>query len=518
MKPHHPPAPASVYTCPMHPEVQQDRQGKCPKCSMQLVPKDLADTPQHSISASHSTIRRHEHAGEHGGHDMSKMDTHGDMTEMTRFMRRQWLWTNFTVAGLGFWLITSPFTFGYIKPGMIWSDVISGALIVLFSLLALSPKFDFIGRWSASIVGTWLQFAPLVFWASTPAAFVNDTLIGALVIVFTVLVPSMPGMAHHMEMAKPGPVIPPGWSYNPSSWHQRAPMILAAFAGWLISRYLAAFQLGYIPTVWEPFFAEGTARVLTSDVSQKFPISDAGLGAAAYTLEMLMAFMGGETRWRSMPWMVTGFFILVVPLGVISIVLVTLQPVAVGYWCTLCLATALIMLLMIPFTVDELVAMGQFLRQSVREGKPFWRTFWVGGTLDQENRDMRTPRYGAPVAKLLPAAAWGVTMPWNLIVSALLGIWLMFTPVILGSTGRAANSDHIVGALIITVAVIATAEVIRAGRFLNILFGAWVIAAPWLLAGANTGTKWNNAVAGIVLILISFPRGTIKEQYAAWNP
>lgn len=29
-----------VYTCPMHPEVRQDRPGKCPKCGMKLVPEE----------------------------------------------------------------------------------------------------------------------------------------------------------------------------------------------------------------------------------------------------------------------------------------------------------------------------------------------------------------------------------------------------------------------------------------------------------------------------------------------
>lgn len=29
-----------VYTCPMHPEVQQDKPGRCPKCGMDLVPKE----------------------------------------------------------------------------------------------------------------------------------------------------------------------------------------------------------------------------------------------------------------------------------------------------------------------------------------------------------------------------------------------------------------------------------------------------------------------------------------------
>lgn len=30
----------SIYTCPMHPEVQQDKPGRCPKCGMKLVLKD----------------------------------------------------------------------------------------------------------------------------------------------------------------------------------------------------------------------------------------------------------------------------------------------------------------------------------------------------------------------------------------------------------------------------------------------------------------------------------------------
>jgi hypothetical protein len=469
--------------------------------------------------------------------------TPGDHREMIRKMRCPWLWTNFTVIALGVWLITSPVTFGYGNQAQVgervaritaerglpslafraaalsWSDLLSGVLLVVFGTLSLwpRPRADFFGRWGVCFVGMWLQFAPLIFWSPTPTVYANDTLIGVLVITLSVLVSMMPGMAHHMAMMKPGPEIPPGWTYNPSSWLQRGPIIALGFIGWFVSRYLAAYQLGYIPRVWDPLFGEGTRTILDSKVSMSWPISDAGLGAMAYTVEVLMGFMGGISRWRTMPWMVSFFGILVVPLGLTSIILVILQPVAVGTWCSLCLVTALAMLFMIPLTLDEVVAMCQFLAQARREGKPLWRTFWVGDTVEGGVKDARTPRYGTPLAQIAPAMTWGVTVPWRLLVSAALGLWLMAAPAVFQTRGVAADSDHLVGALAITTAVIAMAEVVRAGRFLNVLFGVWLIVAPWLLSGASACARINDMIASVALILLSFPRGIVRERYGSWD-
>lgn len=482
--------PKTQYVCPMHREVQKDRPGECPKCGMPLQPEQVEGT----------------------------MPSAEDHSKMIVQMRAPWLWTNFTVMSLGLWLVSSPFTFGYPSGPMMANDVVSGALLVFLTGLALFPRWDFVGRWSVALVGTWLQFAPLIFWAPTPASMVNDTLIGTLAIALSILVPMMPGMAHHMEMMKPGPEIPSGWTYNPSSWHQRAPMIALATIGWFISRYLAAYQFHYIPHAWDPFFGDGTEKVLTSKVSQMWPVSDAGLGAAAYTLEMLMGWMGGVTRWRSMPWMVTLFFLLVVPLGLTHITLVILQPVVVGQWCTLCLAAASVMLVMIPLTVDEVFAMAQFLKRSVQEGKPLWRTFWVGGTLEGEaNKDDRTPAYGAPVSRMWAPMLWGVGVPWTLAASALLGVWLMFAPSVLGIHTSAADNDHLVGAIVVTISIIVMAEVLRAGRFLNVLLGPWIAIAPWILNGANSGGRWNDVLAGLLITALAIPRGPIRERYASWD-
>src|SRR5437762_5218004 len=104
---------------------------------------------------------------------------------------------------------------------------------------------------------------------------------------------------------------------------------------------------------------------------------------------------------------------------------------------------------------------------------------------------------------------WGVSIPWNLVVTAALGIWLMFAPAVFGTTGGAANSDHLIGAIITTVSVITTAEVVRAGRFLNILLGAALVAAPWLFSGGSASARWNDVVAGLVLIRLTLPCGPV---------
>src|SRR3546814_17549773 len=97
-------------------------------------------------------------------------------------------------------------------------------------------------------------------------------LVGALVIAFSVLLPMMPGM--NMAGMMDPKVIPPGWTYCPSTAAQRLPIVIMGIVGLLISRHLTDYQLGHIDTVWEPFFAgsaadprTGTARIITSHVS-----------------------------------------------------------------------------------------------------------------------------------------------------------------------------------------------------------------------------------------------------------
>lgn len=415
-------------------------------------------------------------------------------------------WAQSVLMILGVWLATSPSVLDYHSAALQWSDVVAGVAVAALAAGAVGPLGMKAGI-ANCFVGVWVLFAPLVFWAPSPTTYLNDTLVGALVIVFSLLIP----MSHEME----GPDVPAGWSYNPSTWQQRAPIIAFGFFGFFVSRYMAAYQLGYVDHAWDPFFRGGTERVLHSDVSKAWPVSDAGLGAMTYLIETLSGLMGDKRRWRTMPWMVAIFGFAVIPLGVVSIVLVIMQPLVVGAWCTLCLATAAAMLAMIALSLDEVVAMIQFVARSRKEGGSAWRTFWLGGdaAAGQERAPVR-PSPWRPRAML-----WGFTPSAALLGTTLTGLWLMAAPDIFGIAinAPAADSDHLTGALIVVVSVIAMAEVGRPTRFLNLLLGAWLLIAPWLLAGATSATRANDIVAGALAIGLSLPLGRVRDHYGTFD-
>ena len=426
------------------------------------------------------------------------------MSMMAREHYTPYRWVQAVIASLALWLITSPFTLGFTSDAMMWSDVASGIAVLVLALVALGRERGW-ASWAIAGVGLWLLAAPLVFWAPDAGSYANDTLVGAMLIAFAFLIP--------MGMQMPGADVPPGWSYNPSAWPQRAPIIALSLVSFFAARYMAAYQLGHTTSVWEPFFGDGTRRVLESDVSRAWPVSDAGLGAMTYLIEVLMGFMGDKRRWRTMPWMVAAFGVVVIPLGIASITLVILQPLAVGAWCTLCLFTAAAMLAMIPLALDEIVAMVQFVRRRKREGQSAWHVFWYGDNLEHsEHVAPRREESWRPRGML-----WGVTTNWPLAISAALGVWLMFAPDVLGSRGAMADSDHLFGALVIVVAVIAMAEVARPARFLNIPLGAWLLAAPWLLDGGSTLARANSAIMGALVIILSLPLGKIRDHYGTYD-
>ena len=170
--------------------------------------------------------------------------------------------------------------------------------------------------------------------------------------------------------------IPFGWDYNPSEWSQRIPLIVMALIGFATASYLALYQLKVIGDVWEPFFGNGSKKILNSGISKILPIPDGALGALGYLLDAVTGLIGGKSRWKTMPWMVVIFGLAIGPLGAISILLVILQPVMFDAWCTLCLASAGISIIMIGPAMDEFLASLQHMKRKKKEGKNAWRVFW----------------------------------------------------------------------------------------------------------------------------------------------
>ncbi len=163
----------------------------------------------------------------------------------------------------------------------------------------------------------------------------------------------------------------PPFDYNPSAWSQRVPICLLGAVAFVIATYMALYQWRLIDSVWDPFFGDGSHRVLDSDVSetmrQYIRVPDAALGAFGYLSEVVLGLVGSTRRWQYRPWMVLLFGIDVIPLGLASVVLVVLQGTAVGAWCTLCLVTAAISLILVWLAYDEVWASIVYLRRVWRE-------------------------------------------------------------------------------------------------------------------------------------------------------
>jgi hypothetical protein len=176
------------------------------------------------------------------------------------------------------------------------------------------------------------------------------------------------------------PDVPPGWSVNPSSWPQRIPIVVLALVGGVAAGWLALYQQGWTDTVFEPFFGDGTRRIVResgfSQAFERFPIGDAALGFVGYVADAVIGLIGGTQRWRTMPWVVIIFGAFVGPFGAISVMLTIFQPVLYDSFCTLCLVSGAVSLAMIGPGLDEVLASAQHLRRERAGGRSLWRSFW----------------------------------------------------------------------------------------------------------------------------------------------
>ena len=165
-------------------------------------------------------------------------------------------------------------------------------------------------RWAAPASALWVMCAPFLFWTPNAAAYLTDTLVGALVIGFAV------GDAARRPGVDRWPPRPAQPSRRAGATTRRAGRSACRSSCWpssacYVSRYLAAYQLGHIDGVWEPFFAgvPGSAERHRGDhhlqrVAKPGRCPMPRVGALTYMLEILTGIVGSARRWRTMPWLV----------------------------------------------------------------------------------------------------------------------------------------------------------------------------------------------------------------------
>jgi hypothetical protein len=93
---------------------------------------------------------------------------------------------------------------------------------------------------------------------------------------------------------------------------------------------------------------------------------------------------------------------------------------------------------------------------------------------------------------------------WYQLAVTVLGLWIMASPDVMGYEGPERLNNHIVGPLVVSMAIIALAETTRGVRWVNVVLGCWLVAAPVLLQYEPLSIGVRSAVLGIAIAGLSW--------------
>ncbi|HLV66965.1 MAG TPA: hypothetical protein VKY73_14185 [Polyangiaceae bacterium] len=91
---------------------------------------------------------------------------------------------------------------------------------------------------------------------------------------------------------------------------------------------------------------------------------------------------------------------------------------------------------------------------------------------------------------------------WAQLATAAIGIWLMAAPAVLGYSGPAEDTAHVLGPIIATFALVAAWEATRGVRWVNVVAGG-VLAVVSLALGYEARAAVNGVIAGVVVAGLS---------------
>lgn len=104
------------------------------------------------------------------------------------------------------------------------------------------------------------------------------------------------------------------------------------------------------------------------------------------------------------------------------------------------------------------------------------------------------------------------------IINIFFGLWLMISPAILKMNQTTSDNNHIVGPLVITFSVISLWNINRNVVRANIVLGAWLLIALFLLDFTKTIAFCSNgACACFIIILSSIKRKSNEKFGGGWR-
>jgi hypothetical protein len=191
--------------------------------------------------------------------------------------------------------------------------------------------------------------------------------------------------------------VPPGFDHNPTTYRRRAGLAVLAAAGLVVASYLTLYQWDAWP-VWDPFFDSTKVLDLTH------PVPDALAGVLAYGAELVLLALGGEDRWRRLPWACLALGAVLTTGAVVSIALIVLQPALTGTFCTLCLVSAIISLVLFALGIGEARAAWRHVREEIAAGAAVGDAVW-GRTRAADLATARRRNAGSPARAPRDAAS-----------------------------------------------------------------------------------------------------------------
>src|SRR4051794_31706808 len=102
-------------------------------------------------------------------------------------------------------------------------------------------------------------------------------------------------------------------------------------------------------------------------------------------------------------------------------------------------------------------------------------------------------------------------------INILFGLWLILAPFILGYSRLtvATWNDIILGVLIAGFALLRNFGGWAGANWINVILGIWLILAPFILNyGDNAAPRWNDIILGILVVIFAWSRSTVPEPPA----